>query len=368
MSIEIQKLENVGADAWDSYVYEHPDSNVYHLSGWRKVIENTYKHTPHYLIAVDNNNVNGSDGSKAVKGILPLFHMKHFVFGNKLVSIPFFDMGGLLASSADAAKALLSKAIRIAKNNRIPNIDLRHSQPLTYLDEKSVNLAHPQLIQEVQAHKVRMIMDLPETREGLMPSFKSKLRSQIRRPLKSGLHAKVGGQELISDFYDVFCRNMRDLGSPVHAQDIIKNTLKTFPEKTRIAVVFKGAIPVACSLFTGFKDILENPWASSLREYSSLSPNMLLYYTMMEYGCDHGFKSFDFGRSTPGEGTYKFKAQWGAQPHPLFWHQLSLSPNQKTDPTDNQKSKFDKAILLWQKLPVKVTKIIGPRIRKHISL
>jgi len=34
----------------------------------------------------------------------------------------------------------------------------------------------------------------------------------------------------------------------------------------------------------------------------------------------------------------------------------------------SEKSKFDKAIHYWQKLPVPVTKILGPMIRKHIGL
>jgi predicted MPP superfamily phosphohydrolase len=34
----------------------------------------------------------------------------------------------------------------------------------------------------------------------------------------------------------------------------------------------------------------------------------------------------------------------------------------------SEKSKFDKAIQYWQKLPVPVTKILGPMIRKHIGL
>ena len=117
----------------------------------------------------------------------------------------------------------------------------------------------------------------------------------------------------------------------------------------------------------GFRDTLENPWASSLREYSRLSPNMLLYWTMLEYACDKGFKRFDFGRSSPDEGTYKFKKQWGAKPEPLHWHYISLNGKPLQQGT-SEKSKFEKAIRLWQKLPVPVTKTLGPMIRKHIGL
>ena len=94
---------------------------------------------------------------------------------------------------------------------------------------------------------------------------------------------------------------------------------------------------------------------------------MLLYWSMLEYACENELEYFDFGRSSPGEGTYKFKEQWGAKPTPLHWHYISLNC-ESIDEETSEKSKFERAIRYWQKLPVPVTKIIGPMIRKHISL
>jgi hypothetical protein len=72
-----------------------------------------------------------------------------------------------------------------------------------------------------RSRKVRMILSLPDSSDALMKSFKSKLRSQIRRPVKDGLYSRIGSGELLDDFYFVFAKNMRDLGSPVHSRDLI---------------------------------------------------------------------------------------------------------------------------------------------------
>lgn len=213
-----------------------------------------------------------------------------------------------------------------------------------------------------------MLLDLPDSSDELMKSFKSKLRSQIRRPTKEGLVVKNGGVELIADFYSVFCVNMRDLGSPVHSRILIETVMEVFAETASIVIVSKDDTPIACSLIVGFKDILENPWASSLRDFSRLSPNMLLYWTMLAYACDNGYRQFDFGRSTPGEGTYKFKKQWGAEPHPLHWHTVFLNGKLAPGATAAEKDKFSKAIQYWQKLPVPATRLLGPMVRKHIAL
>jgi len=212
-----------------------------------------------------------------------------------------------------------------------------------------------------------MLLNLPDSSEMLMKSFKSKLRSQIAKPLKEGLTSRIGGVELLEDFYEVFLVNMRDLGSPVHSADLMRHVLSEFAERSRILVIYKSLEPVASALVVGFDKVLRNPWASSLRKYASLSPNMLLYLRMLEYACDNGYQVFDFGRSTKGEGTYKFKEQWGAVAAPLYWHYISLD-GKSLDPEKAGAAKFERAAHYWRKLPLVITRLIGPRIRKHISL
>lgn len=218
-----------------------------------------------------------------------------------------------------------------------------------------------------KSHKIRMLLDLPDSSKTLMTSLKSKLRSQIRKPIKEGLYTKIGGLELLENFYKIFSINMRDLGSPVHSKELIRNVLDEFLGHAKIVMVYRNNQPMACSLIIDFKGTLENPWASALRKYSRFSPNMLLYWGMLEYACNNGLTRFDFGRSTLGEGTYKFKEQWGARPTALHWHYISLDGHQTNEET-SERSKFESAIKYWQKLPVPITRIIGPMIRKHIGL
>jgi hypothetical protein len=73
-------------------------------------------------------------------------------------------------------------------------------------------------------------------------------------------------------------------------------------------------------LVVGDRETLEIPWASTLRAANPDSPNMLLYWKLLEYAVEAGYRRFDFGRSTPGEGTFAFKRQWGAEPVPLHWY------------------------------------------------
>jgi len=171
----------------------------------------------------------------------------------------------------------------------------------------------------------------------------------------------------LDDFYQVFSINMRDLGSPVHSKKLVQNVLMEFSKEAKIAIVYQEKKPIACGFFIGFKNMMWNPWSSALKKCSKIRPNYLLYWAMLEYASNCGYNWFDFGRSSPGEGTYKFKQQWGAHPNPLYWQYVSLNGKEVKYP-GSEKTKFDKAIQYWQKLPVSVTKMIGPMIRKHIGL
>jgi hypothetical protein len=79
---------------------------------------------------------------------------------------------------------------------------------------------------------------------------------------------------------------------------------------------------------------------------------MMLYWGFLEYASDNGFRFFDFGRSTPGEGTYKFKEQWGVQTEPLFWYGKGFKD--ETDGMAFSGHLRKKAEEAWSKLPQKL--------------
>jgi FemAB-related protein (PEP-CTERM system-associated) len=376
---------------WDKYVDGHPAANAYQFFAWQVIINNAYGFKP-YALAAFADNINHSHGTPegSLVGLLPLIQMRSPFIGNRIVSMPYFDHGGVIAENAEAEKQLIEAAIRLGQKTGAKRIELRQLKRLSTLEndegqhenqtihgknllptDKPVNRQIISAKWTLKSHKVRMILSLPENSDSLMKSFKSKLRSQIKRPIKAGLLASVGGAELLDDFYSVFSTNMRDLGSPVHSSALPYNVLRHFGKNSRIVLVYKKKTPIAASLMVGLNSVMINPWSSALRQYSKDSPNMLLYWTMLSYAADHGYRHFDFGRSTPDEGTYRFKAQWGAKPHPMYWYTIHLDKSKPPNHVENETSISKKramAVQLWQKLPVPITRIIGPSIRKHIDL
>ena len=366
MTIRVDLLEKSDDSLWDEYIFNNPQGTPYHLSGWMRAIEKAYGHQSYFLIALRASSDSSVSGPEKIAGVLPLVHLKHFIFGNTLISMPFCDMGGLIADDGAIEAELIRSAIHLARSVGCEVIELRHSSPHAFLSKEGELIRDGDVRIITRQHKVRMLLELMPSAEELMRSFKAKLRSQIRRPMRDGLYSVIGGEELLDDFYEVFARNMRKLGSPVHSKRFIGAVSEELPERTKFILVYHEKRPLACGMVIGSCKTLRNPWASALHEYSRMSPNMLLYWTMIEYACDRGYQYFDFGRSSPGEGTYRFKEQWGAQPFPLCWDYITTG--RAVVPGEEEGRGRQIAAALWKKLPVPLTRFIGPSIRKHIGL
>jgi lipid II:glycine glycyltransferase (peptidoglycan interpeptide bridge formation enzyme) len=114
-----------------------------------------------------------------------------------------------------------------------------------------------------------------------------------------------------------------------------------------------------------YKDQVLPYYAGSLFEYRDLAPNDYMYWQLMKYGWERGYKIFDFGRSKVDTGSYDFKRHWGFKPESLpyqyFLNRIKEIPN--LSPAN---PKYQRKIEMWRKMPFWLSKIIGPHIVKYI--
>jgi len=219
----------------------------------------------------------------------------------------------------------------------------------------------------VQSHKVNMGLALPGDSEKVWQGLKSSVRSQVRKAEKNGLTFKRAVPAAIDAFYKIFSRNMRDLGSPVHSKKWIQAILENYGNMAGMGLIFYRKMAIGGAVMLASNKRVCIPWASSIREFNRLGTNMLLYWNLVKYASDSGFSVFDFGRSTYGEGTYRFKSQWGAQPAPIYWYTIQLDGKHRLTETPESPGRR-LAGDLWKRLPAPIAAFLGPYIRKHISL
>ena len=106
-------------------------------------------------------------------------------------------------------------------------------------------------------------------------------------------------------------------------------------------------------------------YGGALREATQYSVNDFMYWELMCHVAKAGYRTFDFGRSREGTGAYNFKRHWGFVPIPLPY-QYILAEGRRMPDLSPSNSKMRVAVRAWKKLPLPVTKIVGPRLTRFL--
>jgi FemAB-related protein (PEP-CTERM system-associated) len=341
---EIQRYSNPPGPEWQAALDESPHAHLAMAPHWYEVIQRAYAHQPLYFSAQD-----GAAG----RAVLPAFRVHHWLLGTVVTSMPFLDAGGPCGASPGTKHRLADRLLTEARALGAGRVELRCTAPLALPVQPSLE-------------KVTLVLPLPSDPDRLWRSLDPKVRNQVRKAERSGLSIEIGGIDRLDEFYSVFAVNMRDLGSPLHAKTFFRVILEGFGQSARVILALKDTTPLGGLIALAFKDTVYVPWASSLRQYAPFCPNMLLYWEALRLGCKNGFSRFDFGRSSRRSGTYRFKRQWGAAESQLYWYTIPLGPGRAAQ-VSAEDGKWATMSQLWRRLPVGISRMLGPKIRKYLT-
>jgi FemAB-related protein (PEP-CTERM system-associated) len=312
-------------------------THLAHAPEWATVIKRAYGHEPLYLCRDD--------------GQLPAFVVRRPIVGTVVASMPFLDGGGPCAASPAVATGLVQRLVTEARGLGAARVELRCTERLD-------------IECQPREHKVNMTLPLDGGADAVWRRLDSNLRNHTRKAGRLGLSVEFGGADRLDAFYGVHAERMRELGSPVHARQVFAAVLDGFGPRARVALVMKEGHAIGGLIALAHGDTVLAPWASCLRRYFTHYPNLILYWETIRRACLDGHVRFDFGRSTRGSGTYRFKRQWGAQETPLFWYSIPLRPSRPDSSTNGRSATW--ATTVWQRLPLGVTRSVGPHIRRYL--
>ncbi|MDA3797742.1 MAG: FemAB family PEP-CTERM system-associated protein [Kiritimatiellae bacterium] len=347
--MQIRTINDSDQPAWDQYVLNHPNGTVFHLSHWMNAIEKSFSHNNYYLVAVD---VQEAVQKQRIVGILPLTQIKSFLFGHYLVSIPFAELGGVLADSLEIEATLVERATEIAKEIQCDYLELKNSQPVPELITKDLYYNFSKEI-------------LPELEDNML-AIPRKSRAAVRKGISSGLVATFGADQF-DVFYELMARSYHSLGTPVFSEKLFRNLLENYGNNADLLIVRTAeGLPVSGVLTLFFNDRVMPYYAGSLPGFRNLCPNDFMYWELLKQGWEKGYKVFDLGRSKIDTGSFKFKKHWGFDQQPLFY-QYQLIGAKELPNLSPANPKYKRKIEMWRKMPFALTKILGPPLAKYLG-
>ena len=342
----VQELQQAGDARWDSFVRETPGGHPLQLSGWRDVMRKTYGYETHYLM------VQQEDG--IVRGVLPLFTVASRLTGKRLMTMP----GGLCAVDEQAAAALLARAETLGADAGVGSITLQDSR------EVWSSTWH------LESNHVYWLLALPDEEETLWSQLDGNIRRQVRKARKNGLRVEIDRRgDSLQAFYEMFCEFTHQAGTPVFSYQFLQNIVTTFPEEFNIVLVWHEEKPIAGYFQLEMGDRMYGLWGAALQQTLNLRSAYLALWEIMSDAIGSGFVFLDMGRSPAGSNASKFKGQWGGESFPIFqltWRENSERVDDSLTNQVQSDHKFQMFTLLWPKLPLSITRRLGPKLRRHV--
>ncbi|HEY5756951.1 MAG TPA: FemAB family XrtA/PEP-CTERM system-associated protein [Steroidobacter sp.] len=341
--ITVEPATAAHAAEWNTFLEQQPQGSFYHLHEWSEINQRALSNPSFNLIA--------RAGSE-IRGVLPLTLVASPLFGRVLCSMPFVNYGGPVCVDAAATDALVCAARDRANELKADYLELRCASAI-------------ETDMSVSTRKISMHIELAPDPDTLWNKFASKHRTNIRRAQKNNLEVRSGGAELLDVFYSVMEQSWRQLGTPFYARSYFETILKALPKHTSIFVCSQGTTPVAVAFNGYFNGMVEGLWAGGTELSRPLQANYVLYWEMMRDACVRGCTRYHLGRSTADSGAEDFKKKWNATASQLYWYFHRPSGGEMPQlNVDNPKYKL--AIQVWQKLPLWVTRLIGPPLARSI--
>ena len=340
--LETRLLEPGEEGEWDRFVLSSPSGTFFHLSGWRRVVEETLGHRSFCYVARNE---------RGISGVFPITWVRNRLFGDCLVSSPLAVYGGVCADEENAYFGLQKAGTDLANRLRVK-----------YLEMRNRTERFPSTLPGRDLY-VTFTQDLTPGPEKLMKALPRDTRYAVRKSQKAGLDWT---EDLsLDEFYEIYARSVHRLGSPVFSKNLFACLRSEFPNQCRLFGVRKGMTAIAGVFCLYFRDTVMPYYGGSLAEFNADCPNNFMYWNLICQACQEGFRVFDFGRSKRGTGSFQFKSSWSMQVTSLpYRYQLVRAKEvPHLSPIDQ---KFRTAVSMWKRMPFAWTKALGPRLIRWI--
>lgn len=332
--------------AWARYVEQSAEATLFHHPDWCESVARVFGHRPRHLLA--------KRGDQFV-GVLPLMQVNSWLGGRMLLSVPYGNAGGILASDDVARDTLARAAAELAETLHVRTLDLRsitanaHTpgyQPIEgYLGFRRSLPLHPNDVPAFLPKRARAAGRHARDRDGVTVQHDVKL-------------ARVA--------WNLYCRSMRRIASVNYPFAFFEELIGRLGDRAWVSVAWKDDRPLCGAISFVFGDTI-SPYVLGADERIDCNggPN-LLFWSIMERAVRSGIRQWDYGRSrADNKGAVGFKKNQGFAPEPLGY-QRYVPTGQKPPNLKPSNPKFAIARRAWGHLPLWMSRPLGAWLARSI--
>jgi len=311
----VEIVRHITDEEWRHFLEGCSDATIYHTPEWKTFLEKTFDYDSHYLFATDD--------SGSLVGLLPLFHVKSRLTGNRLCSVPFSHECGCLGDLS-ARSALIDEAIGISKQNHIDKIEIR-------------NPVGREGFQEVNAFCTH-VLDLSEDPEYVWKKLdKGSVRWAIKKSENLGVTVTTSTHiEDLKEFYELNCATKQQLGVPCHPWKFFENLFSVMGDYVQLYLSGTGNRVIGGGIIEHYKNRVLYGYGAAEPGSLHFHPYHAFIWKSIEDACGQGQMFYDFGRTSyENTGLIQFKKKWGTSEKKLYY---SVFPGSSKQSLPDRKS------------------------------
>jgi Acetyltransferase (GNAT) domain len=337
---------------WDVFVNEHPRASLFHSTAWLRALTETYGYQ---VVAYTT-----SPGGAKLKNAIVFCRVQSWITGNRLVSLPFSDHCAPLVDSEEDFRSLLSFFGDLLSRERFRYFEFR---PLTRLKVAP--------FQESTTQYSFHELDLGPDIGTIFANFhKDSIQRKVRRAEREKLIYEEGRSGLLfDDFYQLLTLTRRRHRLPPQPRSWFEKLISCFGDDLKIRITRQNGRALAAMLTIRTQNTMVYKNGGSDPRFHNLGSMHLLYWNAIQEAKALGLRSFDFGRTDPGQdGLVTFKNRWGAQKSELTYSRCALTLDRgHVFDVSSSKPGADTMKELFAHLPNGVASFLGRILYKHVG-
>jgi len=354
VNIDVEPLSKGCEDEWRDFIEKESCPSIWHTLEWRDILVNEYKFKPKYLLAREGGEV---------CGVMPLFQVKSPITGNRITSLPFSYYCGPVARSDQAYIELIRESQTLCDNLGCKYVEMKMLEKLPETVVSRGNLVE-------SLYFYTSILDLSSNPDDNWKKLDSRrTRWAINKAMRSGVHVRMETDSTdLKIHHKLKIQTRKKHGSPAPSLGFFKNIMNLYEDTglVKLWVAEHENQVISTLMFYTYKNVVMPAYIASDDAYNSIMPNNLLYWKSIEWGCNNGFKFFDFGRTEPNnESLLSFKSKWGCNNFKIPYYYYPMQPKLMSQNRNDSKASLVRDT--WKKMPDFVLERVGPKLLKHVG-
>lgn len=330
---------------WNEMLRSCDNRTIFHSANWARLITESYGYHPTYFTLSEQGRF---------RGCLPVMEVDSLLTGRRGVCLSFSDYCGALIQQPDEFMLILESILELGRMSRWRYVEFR--------GEKFLGAEVPA---KVYAHH---LLELTEDEGEMRSRLRDSTERNIRKAEKEGVTVRIcRSMQGVHDFYRLHCLTRKRHGVPPQSirffEKLHEHLISQGFGFTALAKHCQADVAGVICLHFGRNAVYK--YGASDERFQHLRANNLVLWEAIKKCAHEGFSSFSLGRTDlDNEGLLAFKNGWGGSRTDLNYYRYDFATSCFVQDRERD---LDVYRTVLRKMPIKVLKVLGALIYRHLG-